>query len=194
MAGAAVTAAAARAVAKNVGFVVCDGGHLPFGPSRFDLVTSFETLEHLEERGHFLAEIRRVLVEDGVLLLSTPNAHHTRPVDGRPRNPYHMHEYDPGELRRELCRFFGWVELSGQVLDERFRVPPFWDEQERIRADPRNRWRVTLWRAINKLPHRLADPLARRLLGQALFPGEGDYRFEVQMVDIAPVLLARCRP
>ena len=194
MAGAAVMAAAERAVAKNVDFVVCDGGHLPFGSSRFDLVTSFETLEHLEERGRFLREIRRVLVEEGLLLLSTPNARHTRPVDGRPRNPYHVHEYDPGELRRELCRCFGRVELSGQVLDERFRVPPFWDEQERVRADPRSRWRVALWRAINKLPYGLADPLARRLLGQALFPGEADYRFDADVVDSAPVLFARCRP
>jgi SAM-dependent methyltransferase len=167
---------------------------MPFGSARFDVVTSFETLEHLEERKRFLAEIRRVLTDNGLVFLSTPNANHTQPVAGRPSNPYHVHEYAPGELRSELGNFFGSVDLSGQVLDERFRVPPFWDEQEKLRADPRRRSRVVLWRAVGKLPYRVADSVSRVLLGQPLYPGEADYRFDAQLVDSAPVLFARCRP
>src|SRR3989338_4662839 len=83
------------------GAILADGRHLPFADRRFDAVTSFETLEHLTERRRFIAELRRVLDSDGWCILSTPNANHTQPIDGAPRNPYHVHEYTPQELRAE---------------------------------------------------------------------------------------------
>jgi SAM-dependent methyltransferase len=39
----------------------------------FDLVVSFETIEHLLEQGQMLTELRRVLKPDGLLLISSPN-------------------------------------------------------------------------------------------------------------------------
>ena len=38
-----------------------DGLNLPFDDESFDVVTSFETLEHLSERSMFLSELKRVL-------------------------------------------------------------------------------------------------------------------------------------
>ena len=77
-------------------------GLMPFADESFDGVTSFETLEHLHERSQFLAELRRVLRPGGSLVLSTPNASYTKPVNGKPSNPFHIFEYTPLELRAEL--------------------------------------------------------------------------------------------
>jgi SAM-dependent methyltransferase len=79
-----------------------DGLDLPFEDGTFDVVVSFETLEHVEEAERFVAELRRVLADGGVLVLSTPNAVHTSQVGGAP-NPFHVREYEPAALG-ELLR------------------------------------------------------------------------------------------
>jgi SAM-dependent methyltransferase len=173
--------------------LVADGARLPFADGTFDTVTSFETIEHLRERDRFLAEIRRVLRPEGVCVLSTPNANYTDPIDGRPRNPFHVHEYTPDELSGALRAHFCGVDLLGQELEARFTISPFWDDQQRLPKDARVQMRLLLWRALNRLPHRVSDPVARAVLHQPLVPGEADYRFSSDNVSSAPVLVAVCR-
>jgi SAM-dependent methyltransferase len=80
-----------------------------------DLVVSFETIEHLEEQAAMLAEFRRVLRPDGLLIISSPN----RPVysDERNfRNDYHVRELDREELRALLTPGFPRQLWYGQRL------------------------------------------------------------------------------
>ena len=44
--------------------------NLPFNSSQFDLVVSFETIEHIQNQELFLTEISRVLRDDGFLIIS----------------------------------------------------------------------------------------------------------------------------
>lgn len=46
---------------------------LPFSENTFDIVLAVEVIEHLENPWHFMREAIRVLTEDGVLILTTPN-------------------------------------------------------------------------------------------------------------------------
>jgi len=81
----------------------------------FDLVVSFETIEHLLEQDQMLAELRRVLKPDGLLLISSPN----RPVysgDRSTANEFHVKELDFEELDQLLRRHFSNVEYYGQRL------------------------------------------------------------------------------
>jgi SAM-dependent methyltransferase len=173
--------------------LVGDGTRLPFADGAFDAVTSFETLEHLGDRDRFLSELRRVLRPGGVCVLSTPNANYTEPVDGRPRNPFHVHEYTPDELDGALHRQFAAVEMFGQELDARFAISPFWDDQQKLPRNAPVQIKLLLWRVLNRLPHVVGDPVARIALGQPLVPGEHDYLFSTRNIVHAPVLVAICR-
>ena len=173
--------------------VLADGRRLPFRDASFDLITSFETIEHMEERGRFVAELRRALAPDGLCIISTPNANYTRPVDGRPVNPHHVYEYRPEELLEELRPHFGEVELLGQTLDARFRMSPFLDDQVRLPRDLGTRAQLLLWRVLNRLPPAVHDPVSRLAWGHPLIPQETDYVFDRASVEGAPVLVALCR-
>ena len=177
--------------APNVRTTVADARSLPFLDETFDLVVSFETLEHLHEREPFVRELARVLASDGLLVLSTPNARYTRPVNGKPANPFHVHEYTPEELHGELSRHFAGVSLLGQHLADRIRVSPFWDEQERLAAAG-ERASVVTWRALFHLPRPVGNRIARTLWGQPLLPEVEDYVFDAASTALAPVTLALC--
>jgi SAM-dependent methyltransferase len=101
-------APAARARGSGCRFVRGDLESLPFAAGSFGCVTSFQVVEHLADPHPYLAEIARVLRDDGVLLLSTPNL---RQSDRE--NPYHLHEYESDELAGALARHFGEVEMRG---------------------------------------------------------------------------------
>src|SRR3954454_22055662 len=66
---------------------------LPFDDGSFDLVVSFETIEHTEEPERALDEFARVLTAAGLLIISTPNAH-----EYLDENPYHVREYTSSEF------------------------------------------------------------------------------------------------
>ncbi|MBZ5559460.1 MAG: methyltransferase domain-containing protein [Acidobacteriia bacterium] len=170
-----------------------DACRLPFADGAWDVVTSFETIEHLRDRAGFVREIRRVLAPSGVCVMSTPNANHTQPVDGVPRNPFHVHEYTPAEFTSELGHQFADVEMLGQTLSPRFVVSPFWDDQQRMPRTLGPQAKLMTWRVLNRTPGAVRDLLSRALWGHPLIPSERDYQFSASGVDEAPVLVAICR-
>jgi 2-polyprenyl-3-methyl-5-hydroxy-6-metoxy-1,4-benzoquinol methylase len=84
---------------ERVEFRCADGVELALLDRQFELVVSFETIEHLDAPDRFLAEIGRVLSPGGTAVISTPNRLYSEPPrDGRPANPYHVREWDAVEL------------------------------------------------------------------------------------------------
>ena len=55
---------------QNLAFTQANCTRLPFADQSFDVVVSFETIEHLAEHVAFLVEIKRVLTQDGLLILA----------------------------------------------------------------------------------------------------------------------------
>ena len=53
----------------EVSFVLGDGHALPFASKRFDVVTCVETLEHLRDPTKAIAELRRCLRSEGLLIV-----------------------------------------------------------------------------------------------------------------------------
>jgi SAM-dependent methyltransferase len=101
--------AAAAAANPGIDFTVGDIHALPFDDGRFDVVVCFEVIEHVDGQDEAIAELSRVLGDDGVLAMSSPNRG-VYPAG----NPHHLHEYVPDELRAALGARFANVELRRQ--------------------------------------------------------------------------------
>lgn len=79
----------------------------------FDVVVCFEVIEHLTDHARLLAEVRRVLSEDGLFVVSTPDRDVYNEELGHV-NPYHLKEMDAGEFKDLLASQFSRVEIFGQ--------------------------------------------------------------------------------
>ncbi len=97
-----------------------DVAELPFEDERFELAVSFETIEHVPDPERALAELRRVLAPDGLLVISTPNK--ARYLDD---NEFHVREFTHEEFVAMLEGIFPAVRtafqqnwLASAVLDE----------------------------------------------------------------------------
>ena len=104
----AVEQAKRKYTAAGLTFVEGDVCAMPFPDGTFDCVVSFETIEHLCEPERFLAEIRRVLVPSGFVILSSPNkaAFDRRNHCENGGNVYHKHEMECGELLEMVKKYF----------------------------------------------------------------------------------------
>jgi len=111
----AVDYAQERLGRNNKASLICaDAIRLPFVNSAFDIVVSFETIEHIRQYRKFLAECRRVLKENGLLICSTPNRRIFSPNLAKPINTFHVKEFWPEEFYRLLRRCFANITLYGQ--------------------------------------------------------------------------------
>jgi 2-polyprenyl-3-methyl-5-hydroxy-6-metoxy-1,4-benzoquinol methylase len=89
-------------------YVRADLNDIPLASASFDLVVSFQVIEHLHDPTDYLDGIARLLRPDGTALITTPNRYNS---DGE--NPYHVHEYVADELAECLRRDFRSVEMRG---------------------------------------------------------------------------------
>jgi len=86
---------------------------IPASDRSFSRIVSFETLEHLAEHEGMLAELRRVLADDGVLIISTPDKRHYS--DERDYvNEFHIRELYAEEFDSLLKHHFDAIAYFGQ--------------------------------------------------------------------------------
>ena len=117
---------------------------LAFAAGSFEWACSSHLIEHFEDPEGHVAELARVLADDGTVFFLTPNA----PADFE--NPFHIHLFEPAELHALLSRHFHDVAVQGldavphvkadftarrqkaekvlrlDVLDLRHRIPRSW--------------------------------------------------------------------
>ena len=123
----AVAHAASTYTKENLEFQQGSATDLKFPDAHFDVVVSFETIEHLAEQEQMLSEIRRVLRPDGILVISSPN----RPVyseESGEHNEFHVKELDFYEFDTLLRSQFPAVEYFGQCLQISSVIQPIYDK------------------------------------------------------------------
>ena len=64
------------------------------GEKEFDVIISFEAIEHIEEQEAFLSEVKRLLKDDGLFIVSSPNKTLYTDETGQ-QNPHHVKELFP---------------------------------------------------------------------------------------------------
>jgi SAM-dependent methyltransferase len=140
----AVAAAQGRWGREGLLVAQMDAGSLGLVEGRFDWACSSHLIEHFEDPEGHVRELARALADDGTVFFLTPNA----PADFE--NPFHVHLFEPPELRELLDRHFHDVVVQGMdavprvkadfmarrqkadkvlrldVLDLRHRIPRSW--------------------------------------------------------------------
>jgi len=110
----------------NIEFLAQDATNLGFKSETFDVVLSFEVIEHLKSHRAYLREIRRVLKDGGILLISTPNKTIMSPGRRRPLWKWHHVEFYADEFKTLLKEFFEDVRMFGETTTN-----PYWLARDR---------------------------------------------------------------
>jgi ubiquinone/menaquinone biosynthesis C-methylase UbiE len=100
----------------KIQFMTADVCALPFQTNTFDIVVSFETIEHIPDGDTWIKESWRVLKDDGLLLISTPNRHLTSPGRYREEKPLNIHHYSNTEFIGALLTHYDLIQLYSQSI------------------------------------------------------------------------------
>lgn len=122
----AIAYARTRYSHPSVNFIVADALSIPFSDKHFDVVVCLEVLEHLAKQDALISEIRRVLNEKGILIISTPNPNRPSQLEERKPNPFHIRELEISEFKTLLSRHFKNVQIINQARQSAIW---FWQEE-----------------------------------------------------------------
>jgi SAM-dependent methyltransferase len=110
-----VQTAAKKYLAPNLEFKQGNAAEIPFGDHFFDIVVSFETIEHHDRHDEMMREIKRVLKPSGVCIISTPDKMEYSDKKNF-KNPFHVKELYRDEFKSLLLAHFKHLVL----LEQRF--------------------------------------------------------------------------
>lgn len=162
----------------NLSFEVLDGTCLPYPGATFDVLVSFETIEHTTRYNQMLAEFRRVLKAGGKAIISTPNFIINSP-SGKVLNPYHTQEFEYDELLQVLQAAFGHkVRIFGQEYVRYKGKKGVWRQIGRFCE-----W-LLYRRGVRKIPLKWQDALMNALIGKPQYPLTNDYALTEKIDDI----------
>jgi len=82
------------------------------GNEKFDIITSFQVIEHVPDDKKYTATLKQLLNPGGLLIISTPDKKHRLfNYIQQPWNIFHLKEYTPESLEKLLKKYFTKVEI-----------------------------------------------------------------------------------
>ncbi|MCS6820979.1 MAG: class I SAM-dependent methyltransferase [Microscillaceae bacterium] len=127
----------------------------------FDVVISFQVIEHIHQDDLFVQEIHRVLKKGGKAILTTPNK-----LLSLSRNPWHVREYTAQELEKLVFPYFTKIEKMG--VQGNAKVLNYYQENKKS-VERIMRWdllNAQYWlpRQVLQIPYELLNRFNRRKL------------------------------
>ena len=118
---------------KNLVFHVGSVLEIPCEAEVFDVVVSFETIEHISDHRKMIAEIKRVLKPDGLLIISTPEKA-VYSDQANYSNPFHEKELYEEEFVQILSEQFQFLQIGYQkfLSGSYMQVPNGFNNQPKI--------------------------------------------------------------
>ncbi len=150
-------------------FEVIDGTQIPYEDEYFDVIVSFETIEHTTSFEKMLDEFKRVVKPGGILFISTPNIYLNSPT-GIVTNPFHTQEFTPEEFKELIASRFENYEIYGQ---EYIRYK---NKTNLAYAIAKSFEKFHYQRGIRKIPISIQDIPLRLLIGKTQYPLLEDYQ------------------
>ncbi len=156
----------------NVEFTQVNGITLPFADSEFDMITSFQVIEHIVDYDGYLGPLKRVMKPDGFAMFTTPNGQIRLDPGMKPWNKFHVREFSHIELEELLRKYFQYVKILGLDARDPLRgveVTRVQIARENARKDSKSLLRRTLKKY---LPESLQNSLKALIKGKKSVPSE----------------------
>jgi 2-polyprenyl-3-methyl-5-hydroxy-6-metoxy-1,4-benzoquinol methylase len=182
----AIAVAAARHRAPGLAFRAADLERLDGLGERFDLVLSFQVIEHLPDPAGFLRALAAVTAPGGALVVTTPNR-----LMSVSENPYHLREWTAPELLALAAPVLPGVRVLGVHASERvLAYERARGEQVRriLRLDPLGVRKLLPAFVVQRVFPRLARLVRSRLRTGAALPAVGAGDFTVHGDDLEHAL------
>lgn len=127
----------------------------------YDVVISFQVIEHIKKDHEYLKEIHRVLKPGGKALITTPNIKMSLS-----RNPWHIREYTVNELSTLAKKIFAKVKMLGITGNEKVMT---YYEENRQSVNKMMKWDVLnlqyrLPAIMLKIPYEILNRINRNKL------------------------------
>lgn len=190
----AINQAKKEFVLPNLEFRVVDALDILSLNERFDVIITFELIEHLPWGSYstFIAQIKEALNPGGVCLISTPNKLISSPNRDRPYNPYHTREFTPEEFAKIIQEHFPNTKLLGVSCANK----EFLEKERLVKRRLGNRLAVFLlrYKVTQKLLPIVPQKIKQLLTSENLLPPfkASDFRIYCQNIDRCEGLLAVC--
>jgi 2-polyprenyl-3-methyl-5-hydroxy-6-metoxy-1,4-benzoquinol methylase len=141
----------------NVNYIVGDAQEFS-ADSSFEVIVSFETIEHLSDPRKFLKNMDDLLVNGGLFLISTPISY--KDEDLKPYNPYHRIEWGINSFQKLVGEYFEVEKVLVQLSPFCIIKANLW----KILFPPRiSRIRHTIKFVVSKLSGQKKQPLSEAL-------------------------------
>ncbi|HLP12580.1 MAG TPA: class I SAM-dependent methyltransferase [Flavobacteriales bacterium] len=126
----AVKHASEKYTKKNIVFKQGSATKIPLENASVDIVTSFETIEHLVEHDVMLEEFKRVLKPGGILIISSPDKKYYTDMPSH-ENEFHLKELYENDFRELLGKNFAHCAFFNQG----FAVTSFIHNEKQLGLD-----------------------------------------------------------
>lgn len=118
---------------NNLDYLQSSIEKLPFEDSTFDVIISFETIEHVDIniQNKFFAEIKRVLRDNGILIISTPDKKYYSDIYNY-KNEFHIKEFYEEEWNDFISNYFSNTKTFYQKTENAHIITSKYSENSRI--------------------------------------------------------------
>lgn len=111
---AAIENAKNKYIKNNLEFLNGSADNIPIANNSVDVVVSFETIEHHDKHDEMMLEIKRILKEDGLLIMSSPDKKFYSDARNY-KNEFHVKELYKDEFNNLIAKYFNNHQLLNQV-------------------------------------------------------------------------------
>lgn len=101
----------------NLEFLNYNGSQIDLPPHSYDVVISFQVIEHVSNLEIYFNNIKQLVNEHGLILITTPNRTYRLSTEQKPWNPYHITEYNEKSIKEVLSKHLPQFQLYAITAD-----------------------------------------------------------------------------
>jgi len=158
---------------------------------KYDIVISFNVIEHINDVGKYYDSLVGALNDAGILIIETPNRLVSDAFEPS-WNPFHVQELSPDELKNGLTKYFNEVQILGFSLKDKKKEEIFKKDIEFVKRIRRDSIKTYLPYWLRFIIKNMRFYLFYVFMRNKLFY-VSDFEFTGEKVDTAGGIIAICK-